>query len=275
MRDALRWEVYAPWHMVFDNVLSISTIPLKEQSAMKQLFYWLIGEKTGRGVVYWLMGDRAARSLIASWNWLWGIPIESGGKIAVEAAQESLYSMQESVGQLTESVATIAASYQKVQQKHSLKLQEFQVTQKQAVLAQSQGNEEAARLAMGKAILIERLLPALAEQMAQAEQILQMQRERLHREQLRLETYKQEMQNLRDLSEVNEALKAIAQVDGSLSVTSARSQFESAQSAIQQRYLKTNALAELSISPTEALNDDLEKLSLDDEISQRLHQLEP
>lgn len=242
---------------------------------MKQLLYWLIGEKTGRGVVYWIMGDRAARTLIAGWNWLWGIPIAPGGKIAVEAAQESLYSMQEAVQQLAESVATIKASYQKVQQKHNAKLQEFNEVQQQAFLAQRQGNEEAARLAMGKAILIERLLPALSEQVAQAEQILQTQLERLQREHHRLETYKQEMQNLRDLSEVNEALKAIAQVDGTLHATSARSQFQSAQSAIQQRYLKTNALAELSVSPTEALSNDLEKLSLDDEISQRLHQLEP
>ncbi|MBD1913166.1 MULTISPECIES: PspA/IM30 family protein [unclassified Leptolyngbya] len=241
---------------------------------MKQLFYWLLGDKTGRGVVYWLLGDRAAQTLIALWNWLWGIPIESGGKIAVEAAQESLYSMQEAVQQLTESVAKMTASYQRAQQKYNAKQKELEGIQQQALLAQRQNNVEAARLAMGKAILIERLLPILGEQVSQAEQILTTHRERLQREQQRLETYKLEMQNLKDLSEVNEALKTITQINNSLEVTSARSQFEAAQSSIQRRYLRTNALAELSESPTEKLNSDLEKLTLDDEINQRLQQID-
>jgi len=239
---------------------------------MKPLFYWLLGERTVRGVVYWLLGDRAAQTLIALWNWLWGIPLESGGKISVEVAQESLYSMQEAVQQLTESVAQMTASYQRVQQKYNEKQKEFEDVQQQAFLAQRQGHIEAARIAMGKALLIERLLPTLAEQVTQAEQILHVHKERLHREQQHLETYKLEMQNLKDLSEVSEALKTITQINRSFEVTSARSHFETAQSSIQRRYLRTNALAELSESPTEKLTADLEKLTLDDEISQRLQQ---
>lgn len=242
---------------------------------MKHLFYWLLGDRTGRNVVYWLLGDRAAQTLIATWNWLWGIPIESGGKIAVEAAQESLYTMQEAVQQLTESVAQMTGSYQKAQQKLKSKQQELEQIEQQALVAKQRGNEPAARLAMGKVIMIERLLPALEAQVTQAEQILAAQRDRLLREQHRLETYKQELQNLKDLSEVNEALKAITQLDSNIQVTAARSQFENAQSAIQQRYLKTNALAELSENPTEKLAADLENLTLDEEISYRLGQFQP
>lgn len=240
---------------------------------MKQLFYWLIGDRTFRDMVYWLMGDRAGRSMISTWNWLWGLPIESGGKLSVEAAQESLYTMQAAVQHLTEAVAQMTASYQKAKEKYGSKEQEFQSLQKQAALAQQQGQENAARLAMGKALLIEQVLPALSAQVAQAEQILHMQRERLSREQQRLETYRQELRNLKDLSEVNEALVSITRLDSSLQVDSARSQFETAQSAVQRRYLKTNALAELSESPTEKLSADLENLTLDDEITQRLLQI--
>lgn len=240
---------------------------------MKQLFYWLIGDRTARDMVYWLMGDRAGRSLISVWNWLWGMPIESGGKISVEAAQESLYTMQEAVQQLTESVAQMTASYEKAKAKFHSKAQEFQNLQEQAALAQRQGHEDAARLAMGKALLIERVLPSLSAQVSQAEQILTTHRERLLREQQRLETYRMELRNLKDLSEVNEALAAITRLDNSIQVDSARSQFDTAQSAVQRRYLKTNALAELSESPTEKLTADLEKLTLDDEITQRLQQI--
>ncbi|NJK73671.1 MAG: PspA/IM30 family protein, partial [Microcoleus sp. SU_5_6] len=42
--------------------------------------------------VYWLMGDKAGRTLVGVWNWLWGIPVESGGQVAVEVAEESLRS---------------------------------------------------------------------------------------------------------------------------------------------------------------------------------------
>ena len=242
---------------------------------MKQLFYWLIGDRTARDMVYWLMGDRAGRSLISVWNWLWGMPIESGGKISVEAAQESLYTMQESVQRLTEAVAQMAASHEKAKAKLHSKTQEFQSLQEQAALAQQQGHAEAARLAMGKALLIEQVLPSLSAHVSQAEQILTMHRERLLREQQRLETYRMELRNLKDLSEVNDALAAITRLDSSLQVDSARSQFETAQSAVQRRYLKTSALAELSESSAEKLTADLEKLTLDDEITQRLQQLSP
>ncbi len=28
------------------------------------------------------MGDKAGRTIVGSWNWLWGMPVESGGKVA-------------------------------------------------------------------------------------------------------------------------------------------------------------------------------------------------
>jgi phage shock protein A len=222
--------------------------------------------------IYWLFGERAGRTFVALWHWLWGLPIESGGKIAVEVAQESLASMQQSVHEFTTSVAKITASYQRAQEKYNLKQKEYQVAEAQAKLAYRNGNTEAAHLAMGKAITIEKLLPKLAEQVAQAEKILQTHKEQLNRERQRLETYKVEMQNLKDLAEVNEALAAIAKVNNTLQMDSARSQFDQATSAIQGCYLQTNALAELVQNPAEKLTADLEKMTLEDEISQRLQQ---
>jgi phage shock protein A len=81
------------------------------------------------------------------------------------------------------------------------------------------------------------------------------------------------MQNLKALAEINEALETIAQVDSSLDINSARYQFESAQEAIEGRYLKANAQAELSENPAERLQADLDHLMLNDEVSRRLAQL--
>lgn len=224
-------------------------------------------------IINWLIGDRAGRVLIAIWNWLWGIPVESGGKITVEVAQESLQSMQQSVHQLTESVAKLIAAYQTAKAKYESKQKEFQQAENQATLAHKAGNQEAARLAMTKAFLIEQLLPRLADQVAYAEKTVQAAQEKLSRERRKLEQCQIQMQNLKALSDVNEALKSITQINSNLQIGSARSQFESAQAAIERRHLHVNAHAELSEDPKEKLEADLEHLTLDDEITRRLQRL--
>lgn len=220
-----------------------------------------------------LIWGKAGRTLVVIWNWLWGIPIESGGDIAVEVAGESLKSMQQSVAQLAESVATAIAAYENAKGKYELKQQEFKVAENQALLAYQKGNEEAARLAMSRAIAIERLLPKIGEQVAQAEKVVVAVKEKLYREREKLEAYQTEMQNLKVLAEINEALETIAQVDNSLDITSSRYQFESAQAAVEERYLKANAQVEISENPAERLQADLDRLMLNDEISRRLAQL--
>lgn len=53
-----------------------------------------------KSFIYWLMGDQAGRVVVDSWRWLWGLPVEAGGRVAVAVAQESLQSMQKLVQQL-------------------------------------------------------------------------------------------------------------------------------------------------------------------------------
>lgn len=224
-------------------------------------------------LIYWLLGERAGRLLTATWNWLWGIPVEMGGKVAVEVANESLSSMQESVRKFTQSVAQISASYQRVKAKYDEKCQEFKLAEQQAILAQKSGNEAAARLAMSKAISIERLLPQLAERVTQAEQVMKDHKERLTREQHRLETYKLELNNIKSIAEINEALAEISKANQTLDTGSARSQFEEAQSAVEKQYLKSNAFAQLSENPSERLSAELDQMTIDDEVSRRLQQL--
>jgi phage shock protein A len=62
-----------------------------------------------RGFIDWLMGDRAGRVIVGSWRWLWGLPVESGGKVAVAVAEESLQSMQESVQESVQQLAKAVA----------------------------------------------------------------------------------------------------------------------------------------------------------------------
>jgi phage shock protein A len=230
----------------------------------------LEGYKPVKKSLYWLMGDRTGRVMTATWNWLLGIPIEANSQIAKEVAAESLVSMQNSVNKLMEGVATVIAAYQQARTIYEVKQKEAQQAESQAMLAHQQGNEEAAHLAMGKAIQIEFLLPQLQTRVTQAEQLAEQMKLKLKLERQKLEQFKIEMQNLSALAEVNQALAVIAKTSGDLDIGTARAQFEQAGKAIEHQYIKGSIRAELSQNPNDSLQANFDKLTLDDEIAQRL-----
>jgi phage shock protein A len=227
-----------------------------------------------RSFIYWLLGDRAGRVIVGSWRWLWGLPVESGGKVAVAVAEESLQSMQESVQQLAKAVAQQAGAYERARAKYQDKIEELRAYEQQARLAQKAGQDDGARLAMSRAIQIEKLLPALDQQVQQAGKFVEASKEKLNRERIKLEQYKTDMQNMKDLAEVNAALESIAKVNNEFDIGSARSSFQAAKNAVEGRNMTNAALAELSENPQEKLAADLDQLSLDDQVSQRLKALD-
>ena len=91
---------------------------------------------------------------------------------------------------------------------------------------------------------------------------------------MKLEAYKTDMQNMKDMAEINEALGAISKVNNDLSIDSARSQIEQAKNAVHGRNLQQQALAELSENPQEKLQAELENMTLDDEVNRRLQILD-
>ena len=224
--------------------------------------------------MYWLIGEKAGRTVVGTWNWLWGIPIDSGGKIAVAVAEESLQSMQEGVQRLAEAVATQDASYQRAKQKYDTKIQEIEVLKRQVLNAQKLGHDLAARQTMARIIQIEQILPALKTMIQQAEESVKLSKAKLNREREKIESYKSDMQNLKDLAEVNEALLEIGKVNSEFDIGSAKSQFDAAKSAVENRNLRANALNSLSEDPQAAVNAEIEQMTLDDEVSRRLQQLE-
>ncbi|MCC3465364.1 MAG: PspA/IM30 family protein, partial [Microcoleus sp. PH2017_06_SFM_O_A] len=208
------------------------------------------------------------------WNWLWGLPVESGGKISVAVAEESLRSMQESVQKLAEAVSKQVAAYQRTKTKYEEKVREMQTLERQAKTANRNGNEEAARLAISKVIQIEKILPQYEDAVKQAEQFVNDSKDKLNRERTKLEAYKTDMQNMKDMVEINEALGAISKVNNDLNIDSARSQFEQAKNAVEKHNLEQQALAEISENPQERLQAELENMTEDDEVSRRLQMLD-
>jgi phage shock protein A len=226
-------------------------------------------------VFYWLLGDRAARLLVATWNWLWSIPVEKGGKVAMRSAEVSVQEMQQQVAQLTQAVAQVQGAYTHARRQLEQKLEEQRAAEAQAQLAQANGNSAAARMAMTRAIVVERSLPALHTQVQRAEAFAQAHQAKLDRERQKLEAYKIEVQNLKAITEVNDALRSIASISREFDIGSAQGSFADAKTAIERENLKAEAIADLADNPTERLQTELDALTLDEEITRRLQSLKP
>lgn len=225
---------------------------------------------TFKKIIYWLLGETAGRSLVGTWKWLWGLPVESGGKVAQKVAQESLQSMQESVAQLTEKVSKVVAAYRLTKEKYNQKQKEFQEAERQAEVAYHRGDQEAARLLITKAIALEKIIPQLKEQVEKAKQISTTATEKLKKEKEKIQAYKLDMANLKTLSELNETMAHIHDISTELDIDSARSQFEEAQNKIEERYILETTKAELVKDETEQLQANIDQLSLEAEINCRL-----
>ncbi|MEY2855824.1 MAG: hypothetical protein RLZZ74_133 [Cyanobacteriota bacterium] len=228
---------------------------------------------TPKKITYWLLGETAGRTSIAVWKRLWGMPVEAGGKIAEKVAQEALISMQESIAELTNAVAKVVATYNLAQQQYNNKQEEFQLSERQAQLAHRNGNEELARLAITKAIAIEKILPQLSERVGAVQITMNKAKAKLQRETEKLEAYKLELANLKSLTLVNEAMGEIGSISTALDLDAAQSQFGDAKNSIEKRSLLEEARAELSENPSVALADEIDALSLEAEIEKRFKSL--
>lgn len=228
---------------------------------------------TPKKVTYWLLGETAGRTSVAVWKRLWGLPIEQGGVVAQKVAAESIISMQESIAQLSNAVAKVVSTYNLAQQQYNNKLGECHQAEKQAQLAHSKGNEDAARLAITKAIAIEKILPQLSERVSTAQITMNKAKAKLKRETEKLEAYKLELENLESLTVVNQAMEEMGQFTNELDLDSARSQFADAKNSIEKRALLDEAKAELGENPSEALADEIDALSLEAEIEERFKSL--
>lgn len=222
--------------------------------------------------IYGFFGERAGRLIIVSWNWLWGIS-ETSDNEAVTTAEQSLRTMQDSVEKLTQAVATQVKNYQQAEEKYSQKAQELKDLETKAKMLKAQGNTEAARLTMIQAIQLEKILPQLKDNVENAEKFVNAAKEQLTREKEKLETYKSELANIQAIQEVNEALGQMAEVNNNYNIDSAKSQFEAAKEAVNDRQAEVQALYELSKTPEENLEEKMDKMNMEDEVSRRLEGL--
>lgn len=223
--------------------------------------------------LYWFLGDRAGWIVIAIWTWLWCVPDGSDCQSNVETTHRSLQVMQRSVQKLAELVSMQGVTYEKARDRYLEKQQIIKQLQDQAGFAIRQGNESAARLVMARSIELEKVLPMLRQQVDRAEALLQTSKSCLEKEQLSLEAYRIRIQSLRDLSEINQTLTTVAQLDWPSSHEQADAELETMGQTLEEEYNTLSSEAMLTESWTDQLNNKWEAMSLNDAISERLQQL--
>ena len=125
---------------------------------------------------------------------------------------------------------------------------------------------------MAQVIQQEQLLAQLHTQVDRAEALLISSQNRLTQEQLEVERYRTEIQNTRDLSRVNIALREIARVNDGFNGGSAKSTLENAQSQATEYEMQQKILADLAQNRSE-VTDENSDLELQHKVNERLAKL--
>ncbi len=225
------------------------------------------------------MGERGGKATLAGWNWLWGIseeitePERDEDEDAIATAEASLKKMQQSVSQLAEATNQQYATYQREKRIYLYKVGALKRAEESAIKAEKEGRHDDAEAAISSAIHLEQLLPKIEAQVEQAEKLSKASLAKLRQERARLESYKSDLQALKNLTEVNEALSAIAETHNEQDMESARAQFEEAKNSVHTRYLEKRAYIELSVDPADPLGVDLDPAAQQQEIARRLQAL--
>ncbi|ESA36825.1 im30 family protein [Leptolyngbya sp. Heron Island J] len=231
--------------------------------------------------VYWLMGERGGKVTLAVWNWLWGISEEGPGPEsdadldddAIATAEAAIQKMQASVRQLAEATNQQYATFQREKGVYLKKVAALKRAEQSALNAEKEGRHDDAEAAISSAIHLEQLLPKIEAQVEQAEALVNASLAKLRQERARLESYKSDLQALKNLTEVNEALAAIAETHNEQDIESARAQFEAAKNSVHTRYLEKRAFVELSVNPAEQAVSAIDPMAQQQEIARRLQQL--
>lgn len=132
-----------------------------------------------KGAINWLFGDDFGKSIINTYNWLLEVPPDrsatkgkTSDEITLEHAFQLLELMRSKVTQLQYVVEQVRQSTHRTQHQYKLKCQRHQELLALALEYKRMEQIVEARLAMAKAIEIERILPEFQTKLASSQEML-------------------------------------------------------------------------------------------------------
>jgi phage shock protein A len=188
--------------------------------------------------------NRAWTVVRATWNWLWGKPIDAGGEIAAQIGEDSIDDVAAAVQKFTESVGLQQAALAEAVRLYEETSQRVVLLGQQAEQLVAAGNDDAALELLAEQDVIDDYVPQLESQVRFAEQNLAEGKARLREAQLELRKMQAQQKMGASTMRVTQALEQANQAAG-IDSQSAMRRFEKSQEAIQRRNIKAQAVSEV------------------------------
>jgi phage shock protein A len=188
--------------------------------------------------------NRAWTVVRATWNWLWGKPIDTGGEIAAQIGEDSIDDVAAAVQKFTESVGLQQAALAEAVRLHEETSQRVVILGQQAEQLVAADNDDAALEVLAEQDVIDDYVPQLESQVRFAEQNLAEGKARLREAQLELRKMQAQQKMGASTMRVTQALEQANQAAG-IDSQSAMRRFEKSQEAIQRRNIKAQAVSEV------------------------------
>lgn len=180
----------------------------------------------------------------ATWNWLWGIPLEAGGEIAAQVGEDSIDDVAQMVQKLTQSVGLQKAALAEAMQLYDETQQQVKELGKQAERLVTVGQDSAALELLAEQDIIDDYLPQLEEQVSFAKQTLKEGKIRLKASQLELKKMQAQQKMGASTLRVTQALEQANRAAG-IDSQSAMRRFEKSQAALKRRNIEAQATSEV------------------------------
>ncbi len=188
--------------------------------------------------------NRTQTVIRATWNWLWGIPIEAGGEISAQIGEDSIDDLANSFQKLVDSVGLQRAALAEAHRLQEETEQQVKTLGEQAEQLVAAGDDDAALAILAEQDVLEEYRPQLEAQVQFAKQNLAEGTTRMKEVQLELRKMQAQQKMGASTMRVTQALERANQAAG-IDSQSARRRFEKSQEAIQRRNLKAQATSEV------------------------------
>jgi phage shock protein A len=179
-----------------------------------------------KGAINWLFGDDLGKSVINIYNWLLEVPPDrspakgkTSDEIILGHAFQLLELMRSKVANLQAVVDRVRRSTHIIQRQYHLKCQCHQELMGMVLESKRVGEIVAARLAMAKAIEIERILPEFQAKLASSEEMLMRVSEIHIQKELELSLLEIDMENMKTYMAMNDSTNGHHDIDRSHDLT--------------------------------------------------------
>jgi hypothetical protein len=222
--------------------------------------------------ILWFMGDTLGTVTIDAWNWLWQMPLSEipspqqiDNELILDRAQQLLESISLRVAQMRVAAEKVRISTVEIQRQYDLKYREYREIIDLTKEYQRMENTIEARLAMARAIVIERLLPELKQALDNSLDRLTTIQQAYTEEQAKLVLLEVEMQNIQAYLAMNDSVGGNPQ--GTDNLNSLQARFSDLHTEIEDRYHQIQTIAQLSHSANCTLERTLNTQDIDDRIA--------